>query len=363
MNLATITRRAAALMLAVLPTSAALAQDVCLSEVRADDGGRWVELHNRGQQSVDLTLFTLHYCSTTPGTPQNYWWPFPQGTSLPAGAYLRVFWFQDAPAVPQPGELYTGTSPYDFLFGLGGEPLQGDAGALALLNSQDNQLMNSSSIFVDWVSWGANGFQREYLAAEAGLWDQTRHLPTMLAGSSLARDPELVGAVAFPDESWFVDFSPTPGLPNVTGAIVASYGAPCTLPGHHLLGDPLLRATSLPLVGNAQFALSIDNTTGIYGEFVLIGFSAAQSPGGLPSILPGYAGVGCQESIDVTQLVATWLLPATILGTEVPLPLDGFGNALIGAELHAQALVIELLPTAYPPYQGLTNALRVVVGQ
>lgn len=363
MNIATITRRAAALMLAALPAFPTVAQHVCLSEVRAGADERWVELHNRSQQSVDLSLFTLHFCSQTPGRPQNYWWPFPAGTSLPAGAYLRVFWFQEGPAVPQPGELYTGTSPYDFLFGLGGEDLQASAGALALLDSQDNQMMNSSSIFVDWVSWGANGFQREYLAAEAGLWNQTRHLPAILPGSSIARDPDLVGAVAFPDEAWFVDYSPTPGLPNVTGAVVAAYGAPCALPGHHLLGDPLLRATSLPLVGNGQFALSIDNTTGIYGEYVLIGFSAAQSPGGAPSILPPYAGVGCQESIDVTQLVATWLMPATILGTQVPLPLAGYGNALIGAELHAQALVIELLPTAYPPYQGLTNALRVVVGQ
>jgi len=363
MTIPTITRRAAGLLLAILPTITAPAQDVCLSEVHPGVDGQWIELHNRSAQSVDLSNYTLHLCTLTPTMPQNYWWPFPAGTVLPAGAYLRVNWFQQGAGVPQPGELFTGTTAYDFLFGLGGEALQRDAGAVALLSSQSNELMNSSSIFRDWVSWGANGFPREFIAADAGLWNVTRHVPAPSVGASIARDPDIIDSVVFPDEAWFVDFSPTPGLPNVTGAIVQPYGDACTLPGNHLLGLPQLGVTSLPLVGNGDFGIQISNTTGIYGEFVLIGFSAAMAPSGLPSILPQYSGVGCHEAIDTTQLVATWLLPATILQTTVPMPLDGYGNSLIGAELHAQALVIELLPFSYPPYQGLTNALRVVVGQ
>ena len=35
----------------------------------------------------------------------------------------------------------------------------------------------------------------------------------------------------------------------------------------------------------------------------------------------------------------------------------------VGAELHVQALVFDLLPYATPPFQGVSNALRLVVGQ
>jgi hypothetical protein len=49
--------------------------------------------------------------------------------------------------------------------------------------------------------------------------------------------------------------------------------------------------------------------------------------------------------------------------TTMPLPLSGLPTAAVGTELHAQALVLDLLAGAYPPYQGVTNALRIVLGQ
>tara|TARA_R110002072_G_scaffold67163_3_gene165039 strand:- start:36684 stop:37784 length:1101 start_codon:yes stop_codon:yes gene_type:complete len=366
MTYATATRQLASLLLVTLPFTTSLqaqVQDVYLSEIRADASETWIEVHNRGTVAADISQWSLHCATTTQGMPNNYWWPFPAGTTLAPDAFLRVHWFTPEPAVPVAGNLYTGTSPYGFLFGLGGETLSGDEGAAALFASQSNTQMNSSLSVRDWVSWGTHGFQRESLAISAGLWQVDRSMQAIQAGASIARDPDAIGVTVHPDESWFLDYTPTPLMPNVTGAVVQSYGTACALPGNHLLGVPELRATSLPLLGNSQFGLMIDRTTGIYGEFVLVGFSSSSAPPGLPSILPQYSGTACQESIDTTQLIATWLVPAMIIGTPVSLPLDGLPPQVIGVELHAQALVIELLPTANPPYQGLTNALRVVVGQ
>ena len=354
---------AALFAIAAIPGIGAHAQAVVVSEVRADAAERWVELHNRGPVAIDVSSWSLHYATRTPGMPKNYWWPLPVGTVMAPDSYLRVNWFQTGSNVPGTGELWTGTSPYGFLFGLGGETLLGTRGAFALVRSQNNSLMTTAAIIEDWVSWGENGYTRESLAIEVGLWSSGRHLPAIAVGTSLARDPQLVGNVAFADLAWFVDHSPTPLHANMTGAIVQSYGQACSLPGNHLLGLPTMRAESLPLLGNNEFALVVDNTTGIFGEFVLVGFGTAAAPVGTPSILPPYVGVPCHEAIDVQQLITTWLLPAQIVGTAVPLPLHLLPPSAVGLELHAQALVLDLLPNVFLPYQGLSNALRVVIGQ
>ena len=353
MPIATLARPLSALLLlaVALAPLRAQPQDVYVSEVRADGSETWIEVHNRGGAAANLSTWSLHAATRTPGMPQGYWWAFPAGTSLAAGAYLRVHWFRSAPPTPAPGNLYTGTSPYGFLFGLGGEALSGTAGAVALFRSQANTKMTSPE-FV----------QREPLAVAAGLWVAGRAAPPIPDGSSLARDPAAIGATAFPDEEWFVDASPTPLAPNVSGAVVESYGAACALPGHHLLGVPTLRAQGLPLLGNQGFGLVVDHTTGIYGEFVLVCFSAAAAPAGQPPILPPFAGIGCQVAIDATQLLSAFLVPAQVVGTPLPLPLAG-PPSIVGTELHAQAVVVELLPYAYPPYQGASNAVRLVVGQ
>lgn len=354
----------ALLATAALSGGAALpAQTVLLHEVRADAGGSWIELMNRSQAPVDLSTWSLHYASKTPGMPRNYWWAFPAGTVLPPGGLLLVHWYQEEPAGGgAPGELWTGATLYDFLFGLGGEPLLGTRGALALLRTQANEWMNSSAVVEDWVSWGESAFPREPLAVQAGRWTAGRFAPAIPAGASLARDPVLVGQVAFHDLEWFVDASPTPLAVNTTGALVQSYGTACALPGNHLLGVPVLRTTSLPLVGNGAFGFAIDHTTGIYGERVLLLLSAAAAPPGWPSVLPPFPG-GCQEAVDVTQLAGLLLLPTQVVSTPVPLSLAWTTPAAIGLEAHVQAIVFDQLPYAWPPYQGLSNALRLVVGQ
>ena len=56
-------------------------------------------------------------------------------------------------------------------------------------------------------------------------------------------------------------------------------------------------------------------------------------------------------------------MPTQVMTTFVPLSLAGLPVELVGSELHAQALVLDLLPYADPPYQGLSNALQIVFGQ
>lgn len=344
-------------------TASVTAQDVYLSEVRADGQEAWIEVHNRGATAANLSTWSLHAATHTPGMAQNYWWPFPAGTTLQPDQYLRVHWYSLPDGSAQPGDLYTGTSPYGFLFGLGGEALHGAAGAVALFRSQSNSMMSTPAMVADWLSWGVAGYQREYLAISAGVWSSGHAAPSIPDGASLARDVALIDVVADADEAWFVDHSPTPLGPNVTGAVAEPYGTACALPGNHMLGAPTLTTSGPPLIGDETFALRVGNTTGLFGEFVLIGFSVGAAPPGLPSILPHYSGTGCQEAIDVTSLLTTWILPAQLFETPIALPLDGLSNAAAGAELHAQALVIDLLPYTYPPYQGLTNALRLVLGQ
>ncbi len=361
-------RRTTAAFLATLALAGATrlcAQDVILSEIYANGADRWIELHNLGQASVDLSTWSLYSSSQTQSQslPQNYWWPFPAGTSLGADAFLRVHWNVAAPGPATPGELYTGTSPYGFLFGLGGGPLSAARGALALLGSQENAQMNSAAVVRDWVSWGEHGFPRESLAVQVGLWTPNLHCPAIPAGQSLARNAATVGLMSSRDLEWFVDPTPTPLQSNVTGAAVTSYGQTCLMPGHHLLGTPLLRARSLPLIGNLQFGYSIDNTTGVYGESLLFAFSTGAAPVSLPSLLPIMPGTVCREAIDTRFVVATMFLRTHVMRTDIPLSLGSLSPAMAGLELHAQAMVFDWLPNAWPPFQGLTNALAVVLGQ
>ena len=162
------------LAIAMVLDTALVAQDVVLSEVRADAAERWVEILNRGTSAAELSTWSLYYATDTTGMPQNYWWAFPSGTTLAPDSYIRVFWFQNAPSVVLPGEYYTGTSPYGYLFSLGGEALHGDAGAFALITSQQGSQMATASHFVDWVSWGQDGFVRENLAVQNGTWSSGR---------------------------------------------------------------------------------------------------------------------------------------------------------------------------------------------
>jgi len=342
---------------------AAQGPEVLLHEVRADAVESWIELHNRSTSPVDLSTWSLHLATRTPGQPQTYWWAFPPGTSIAAGGYLRVFWFRASPPQPGPLDLFTGATPYHFLFGLGGEALDPRRGALALLRSQQSSAMNSPSIIEDWVSWGQGGFPRENLAEQAGRWTTGQFTAAIPAGYSLARHTALVATTTPCAQQWFLDSTPTPLATNTSGGAVQAYGQPCAAVGHHLLGAPELQATSVPVLGNPGFGLRVTNTTGLLGETVLVAFTANAAPHEQRSWLPYLvAGPQCRELIDTGSVVGSAWLRATTWQTDIPMPLLGLSAALAGLELHAQALVFDQWPWTWPPYQGATNALVITVG-
>ena len=45
------------------------AQDIVLSEIRADNSQRWVEIHNRSNASADLSNWSLYYATSTFAMP------------------------------------------------------------------------------------------------------------------------------------------------------------------------------------------------------------------------------------------------------------------------------------------------------
>lgn len=339
------------------------AQNVVLSEIVADGGDRWIELHNRGTTWADLSYSSLMYASDANGYPMDYWWPFPVGTMVAPQAFLRVHWYANGSGSLASGELYTGASPYGFLFGLGAVPLSNTRGAVGLLSTQLNGEMNSAAVFVDWVSWGAHGFQRENLAVQNGAWTANAQCPSIPAGQSLARIERAIGTAGTRDQEWFVDPSPTPLESNVGSMLTETYGQACTVLGHHLLGAPDLRTTAMPMLGSAQFGYAIDDTTGFFGESLLLAFGTAAAPAGLPSLLPPLPGPLCRESIDTRTVFATFLMPTHVLETRIPLSLAAASPALSGMELHAEAMVFDWLPNVWPPFQGVTNSVRVVLGQ
>lgn len=343
-------------------TSAANAQDVILSEIRADSTATWVEIHNRSAAPQDLSDWSLYLETKTVGMPQNYWWPFPGGTTLAPDEYVRVFWHQDEPLNPPPGSLYTGTAPHGYLFSLGGEALRPWSGALALIDSQTGAHMGTASHITDWVSWGETGFIREHLAIQNGVWELGSTGPQIPPNHSFARNTAAVGTLARRLDEWFLDASPTPMASNIAGLEVESYGPACTVPGHHLVGTPTLRTTSLPLLGNADFGYVLENTTGFFGENMVLFYSAGARPAAQPNVVPAFPGASCEHSLDATRILAVLTKKTDVMQTVVPLPLNTCSPAVAGLEIHTQAIVFDWLPNAYPPFQGVSNAVRVVIG-
>ncbi len=340
--------------------SLAVAQDVILSEVHPEAG--WIELHNTGTTTADLTNWSIYLATDTPGRPNNYWWGFAGGTTIAPDDFLRVHWM--APRQPATQhEVYTGDTTFWFLFGLGAESLPATRGALALISTRNSQLVSSPVVFRDWVSWGSGGLAREDVAEQAGLWVQGHAAPAIPVQCSLAYDRR-VQTGANPELAWFVDPTPTPLQPNTTLASVETVGQPCTPIGHHLLGPPALATTSAPIIGNGNFALEITNTTGLFMETCVIGFSMQQSPASALSLLPTLSGgAACRQWIDPAAAFATVWLSSHPGRTSMPMSLQSLSPALVGLRFYAQAMVFDPWTTSWPPYQGVTNGLSIALGQ
>ncbi len=259
------------LIAALVGLSAAnLQAQLDISEVKfagPGDSSQWIEIANFSANPVNLDTWSLYQATKTPGQPQNYWYGFPPGFTIPSGGFFRVYWNMDIiPANEDSQNIYTGTSIFNFLFGLGAEDLDPAKGALALLSTQDNALMNNASVFSDWFGWGDSGFLREDLAVTAGLWTAGSSVtaPNPLDDGSVALDQSL-DSLPTPVTAFFFDSTPTPLLHNSSGAISLAYGSTCTsFPG----ATASLTSNSKPYHGNADFALILDSTE-VSGDVLL----------------------------------------------------------------------------------------------
>lgn len=356
------TKALATLALAAAITDTAACQDVIVSELGRDANGSWIEIHNRGAVAANVSAWSIYLATTTVGMPRAYWWGFRPNTVLPAGSYLVVRWMQPIPAVPVPGEVATGnTNPY-FLFGLGAEPVPQSQGALALFRTQFSGNMSSATWIADWVSWGGSGLTREDLAIQNGAWRAGNSAPSMPPACSLARHPGSTWS-SQPELAWFVDETPTPGGANVGSAALVINGSACAPMGHSLLGAPTLGATSMPVLGNSAFGLTVDNTTGVYAEWCIFALSAGTMPFGRADLLPPTpGGSSCLVMLDPSAAFGTLWTRTAAMRTSLPMSLQGLPAALAGQSFAMQALVFDMSPNAWPPYKGVTNALTVTIG-
>jgi len=343
--------------LAVAPAPAGAQSPVIISEVgfAASGDGDWIELFNRSSGPADLTGFSIYQATKTAGQPQTYWWRIPNGTSIPSNSFLRVRWRAAIPMTPVPGEIATGNSIFNFLFGLGSEPFSQARGALGLFSTTDNALMNDPSVIRDWVSWGETGFAREDLAVQNDRWQAGAAVRGIVDPSdSLALAIARAAPDPTPVTAWFRDASPTPGDFNATGAgNVSRYGTATRL-NSQLLQEPALFGSNSPTApGNRDLVISVDGTTGNPNEVVFVAVSEGQLTTPLPVLR-------MDVFIDPAQVVADFSFVPSQLGTTPIFNYADLTPSLSGVDFYAQAFIVNIAVGG--AVLGSSNAIAFSVG-
>ena len=317
------------------------------AQIAGDD--QWVEVVNLGETTAELNGWSLYLATDTPGVPGNYWFGFPQGTELEAGEFLRVHWGAAIPAETPPElEIYTGISPFNFLFGYSYEPLPTKGGALALLSTQNNLLMNDPAVIQDWVSWGGNGYAREDLAIQAEKWvadasvTPPQQLDSIALNLALNQAPTPVGA-------YFHDASPTPNAPNAVCGAVATIGTSCASGGGTALS---LAVESFPVLGNRDFRYRLDNTLGAPTDFAILVLSPDDADGTATLL-------GCPIFVGQTNAFGSLVIATQIGQTYFPIDLSFAPAILAGVDIYAQSAVITV---GAPADLGTSEAVKITLG-
>jgi len=349
-----------ALALGSLTTQALIAQGspVVISEVNfsqqpGSSDNQWIELYNLSGNAVDVSAWSIYHATKTPFHPQAYWWGFPANTLIPANSFLRIHWREPIPGGnPVAGQLFTGSTVFNFLFGNGSEPLSAASGALALVQTQNNALMNTPASYVDWVSWGDTGFAREDLAIQNLRWTAGAFVPSPVNRESIAVAVAQAG-LPTPVTAWFRDASPTPSARNAESAgLVATFGTGTRL-STQLLQVPLLQGTNSPTAaGNVDQVLSVDGTAGLPGETVFLVFSE----GSLATPLPI---ANLDIFIDPAQVVLDLPGAPGALGTTRLFDFSVVPNTVPGMTFYAQAVLFNLSTLEI---LGSSNAVQFTMG-
>ena len=119
---------------------------------------------------------------------------------------------------------------------------------------------------------------------------------------------------------------------------------------------------SSPIIGNGEFRLLVTNTTGLLFETCATAFAMAESPANATNLLPPIPGGElCRQWIDPSSILSYQWNSTSLLQTHVPFSLEHAPAAAAGTRFYVQTIVFDFFPTAYPPYQGITNALSITL--
>jgi hypothetical protein len=329
---------AATACLAGAAPSQIVISEVYFTRLAAGDD-EWIELRNLGVNSVDVSTWSIYLATDTPGAAKTYWFAFPANTVIGTQSSLRVHWM--APSQPKTlADVYTGNTVYHFLFGYGAEELGAAAsGALAVLDTQNNALMNTASVIQDWVTWGSGWSSstrpiRESLAVQANRWVAGESIAPPLEGHSIALAYPL-NAEPTPAAAFFRDASPTPVLngnplsghnhPNAAFAVIERPRGnplpPCAGPGGT---PPTVTALSVAASGNVDFGLRLGGLIPGQLGLLIIGLTSQATPWPLAP--------GCTFNVGLSPAL---LLPYAITSTSIDqlLPLEGVPSGTIYAQM------------------------------
>ena len=240
-----------------------------------DVGYEWIELTNVSSSTVSLSgwcLFVGTRSAVSGNKPGNYWWPFPKtgpGSTIPAGGRVVIQWLQKGTNrhVQDPkgdyDEIYTGTTVFDFLFGLfhydssktppeSDMALPNDGGSLGLVRTQENAKVLLPGFWADYLEYGKAGFLYESVPAKAGIWKAGSFVPLPPGATEWPLGQTLAYGYTgnAPYNYWRAD-RPTKGHPNAVGATRATYGQGCACRGT----TPMFCDLPVPAVlGSKDFA-------------------------------------------------------------------------------------------------------------
>jgi hypothetical protein len=298
---------------------------------------RWVEVHNLGSDAVDLSTWAIYHASKTPGRPGTSWWAFPEGATLGPGGYLRVHWYAEFQPHTQT-DYYTGNHILDFLFSLGGEELNPDSGALALLSDRSGLGTTLVSSYEDWVSWGEDGFKREELAVSNGRWQPGQFVPPLSSPGSIALnlDQRLEDGFVPSASAFFHDASPTPLRSNHQDLQVSEpMGWSCAIGSPN---PPKLELLSVPTAGNRDFGFRVRGSSGTASNQMVLIMVSSLPGDGLP--IPGL--IECPVWVDYQIPPKIFAMPSQGDGasyTDLPLPLTWVAG---GFNVTAQAFLFNV---------------------
>lgn len=307
----------ALLACAAIPAQTQLRITEILVDPAGSNAGRQVvEITNDWNAAVDLTGWHVAFAGLIVPLPS---------VALPGGQVARLH--LGVSGTTNPADIFMPNVP----------TLSG-SDTFTLLRSGN---ANDPTALIDFVSWGAGGFLIQQ-AVTAGQWPSTVvSAPNPPEGATLAH----LGTAAFGTESepsaWYVDRSPTLGLPNDHASIFGMRSGCIGAGPYPSLG--LAREESRPWTGE-RFELDAFNFPLSTAAVVMV-IGARPTP---PVLLDPIGMPTCALHVapDVLVGVSAFAGQATFMAN-VPL------NArLIRAELHMQAFV---------PWVGAPNPIQAYV--